>query len=129
MSTANLVLALVICFGLLSGGCSFIPKCSFTDKINNIAGYKQGNFVEPEMFASLIEGKTSKHEVLASLGRAQTMDFHSGNSIMTYKYTLISAIGPNEEQTITLVFNQGDILLEKMHSDSGSDIRSLMSKQ
>lgn len=93
-----------------------LPGCaSVMGPLNDAFGYKQGTLITDEQLASLKVGVTTRQQILDAFGGPQDIKQVGGKEHLVYRYTLISAIGPNDGRTVTLVLSKNK-LVEKLVS-------------
>jgi hypothetical protein len=83
-------------------------------------GYVQGTEVSDVQLSTFTEGKTTKKEVITTLGGAQDISFQDSKQVLVYKYQKISAMpfAPNESYNTIFIFNNEGILKEVSKSNS-----------
>lgn len=92
-----------------------LPGCAVMKPINDAFGYKQGTLITDEQLASLKVGVTTRQQIVDAFGGPQDIKQISGREHLIYRYTFISAIGPNDGRTVTLILNKNK-LAEKLVS-------------
>ena len=87
--------------------------------------YKSGTSVSPDVYARFIEHKTSKTEVISTLGEPQKVRTEDGNTIYVYSHDVISAVPfqPNTNQTVVFSFDAKGILNKKSRTE-GNELSS-----
>lgn len=80
---------------------------------------KNGTFVSPDVYARFVEYKTSKNDVITSLGEPQKVRTEDGNTIYVYSHDVISAVPlqPNTNQTVVFSFDAKGILTKKSRTE------------
>lgn len=91
-----------------------MPGCA---ALNDAFGYKQGTLITDEQLATLKVGVTTRQQILDAFGGPQDIKTVGGKEHLVFRYTLISAIGPNDGRTVTLVLSKNR-LVEKLVSKS-----------
>lgn len=89
-----------------------MPGCA---ALNDAFGYKQGTLITDEQLATLKVGVTTRQQIIDAFGGPQDIKTVGGKEHLVYRYTLISAIGPNDGRTVTLVLSKNK-LVEKLVS-------------
>lgn len=89
-----------------------MPGCA---ALNDAFGYKQGTLITDDQLATLKVGVTTRQQIIDAFGGPQDIKTVGGKEHLVYRYTLISAIGPNDGRTVTLVLSKNK-LAEKLVS-------------
>jgi len=103
----NLIKITVIIAAVILSGCSSLDSV-------------QGTKVSDNQLASFVKGKTTKDEVVATLGGPQDIKLEGGKQILVYKYQKIGAFSANEGSDITFIFSDKGILEETLKSGGSS---------
>ena len=84
--------------------------------------YVQGTKISSNQLASFQKGKTTKSEIVATLGGPQDIKLEGGKQILVYKYQKIAGtpFSPNEGSDTTFIFSDKGILEESLTSGGSS---------
>jgi hypothetical protein len=83
-----------------------------------VRDYEQGTKVSAQHLAAFTKGKTTRDEVVATLGGPQDITLEGGKQMLVYRYQRISA-GlniPNEGTDTTFIFTNQGVLEEVLQS-------------
>lgn len=86
-----------------------------------IKDYEQGTRVSAQHLATFVKGKTTRDQVVATLGGPQDIKMEGGKHILIYRYQRIAVSAPNEGTDTTLIFNERGVL-EDMLQSSGTGL-------
>jgi len=111
MSFKTIVVSIALTLLALSG-------CAVNDALD----YKSGTYVSPTVYASFVEQKTKKAEVMSALGEPQKVRNEDGNTIYVYSYDVIAAmpLQPNTNETVVLSFDAKGLLNKKTRTNGNT---------
>ena len=100
---------------LLTAALMGLSGCAALQPINDALAYKQGTRITDEQLEEFKKGKTTRQQIIDTLGGPQEMKTEGGKELLVYKYSQINHFGPNEGRTVTFVI-KNRILAEKLVS-------------
>ncbi len=113
----KLISVLAVTAAVSLSGCS---------SVNDMLSYKDGTKITTEQMNTLKIGKTKRSDVVNMLGAPSDISMVGNQQHYIYNYTAINTFQANEFQSVRLIFDKNDRLVEIQKGKSPSSSNALL---